>query len=147
VVGLSCHRAGGVFRLEKLRWVMETSMLRTLTRETQVHRREDSSQVQGEHRYSRRTQDLFQVTVHRDQGRNRTRHPFSTTRDLSGQGLDANRREIASAREMIGKSRRKCDDRQCRGCVPRGREDCATSKEQIVDPMDPAIRVDHTVSR
>src|SRR5882672_8370834 len=48
--------------------------------------------------------------------------------------------------QMIGQSRCKCDDRQCWGCVPGGREDRATSEEQIADPMDPAIRVDHAVS-
>ncbi len=69
----------------------------------------------------------------------------SWNRERSARQLNGNRREIATPPEMIGQPRCKRNDCQCRGCVSGRREDSATSEEQIVDPIDPAIRVDHAV--
>ena len=62
--------AQDVFRLGRLRWVMETSLLKTLAGKHRSTVSEDGPQVQGRHRHARRTaQGLLPGHVERDRGR------------------------------------------------------------------------------
>ena len=62
--------AQDVFRLGRLRWTMETSMLKTLAGK-HSHGHEDGSTLQGDHRDTDGPRTCFQVTVQRDRGGNR----------------------------------------------------------------------------
>ena len=58
-----------IFRLGRLHWVMETSLLKTLAKQASLDGRQDGQEVQGRHRHPRRAAQVLQVAIERDRGR------------------------------------------------------------------------------
>ena len=61
--------AGDVWRLNRLEWVMKTSMLKTLARQAPLDGDEDGPQVQGHHRHTARAAHVLRGHASNEQGR------------------------------------------------------------------------------
>ena len=61
--------ASDVYRLNRLNWVMETSMLKTLARQAPLDRMQDGGEIQGQSRHPIRAAHVLRSDVERDGGR------------------------------------------------------------------------------